>query len=548
MGRYEIVQVLGRGAAAIVYLARDPIIDRLIALKTLRLDLAPEDAEEFRPRFLREARAAGRLLHPGIVTIFDAGEDRERDLLFIAMEYVEGSSLKQLIQSGTRFTPARVAELGYSLAQALDFAHKNGVVHRDIKPANIILTRDGVAKIADFGIARLAMSEHTIEGTILGTPSYMSPEQVSGGSVDGRSDIYSLGVVLFQLLTGILPFGAGSLTELSLKILKHPAPCLGDLLPALAPTFGPVLGRCLAKRPEDRFHSGAEFAAALGGLAGTLPARELGAQPPGKASPPEGGRPSQAPRTVDDVFALTPKTRLAVPQSGPPATMAPEVRRAWLARRLRVVLGTGVVLFVLIAAGYLVFRGGGRLGPWAPAFLAGHPSRAMLDTASTRLRGGDLKGAIEAAGAVLRSDPASQEAQAILDEARRRLALETAPANISVDFLSPVSRGKLVFTLDGEPLEEVSWDFTRKVIFGITRPGKGKVHALLTTPPGAHELYVALQTKEDGVVGEATFAQVFPAASRWTLEVAPGKRKGRVEFALRPRTETASAPTQSLQP
>jgi serine/threonine protein kinase len=220
LGRYQIQETLGRGAMGVVYLARDPIIDRRLALKTLRVDLDAEMTEEFRERFFREARAAGRLSHPGIVTIHDVGEDAESGLVYIAMEYIEGRDLKQLMAAGESPRPSEVTRIIAEVATALNYAHSMGVVHRDIKPANIILTSDGTAKITDFGVARLESSNLTVEGQFIGTPNFMAPEQISGGKVDGRSDLFSLGVVFYTLLTGQRPFAGATMHEVTLRIMQ----------------------------------------------------------------------------------------------------------------------------------------------------------------------------------------------------------------------------------------------------------------------------------------------------------------------------------------
>ena len=224
VGRYEIERTLGRGAMGIVYLARDPLIDRKVALKTLRLDVDVEIADEFRERFLREAQAAGRLNHPGIVTIHDVGEDRSSGVLYIAMEYIEGRDLKQIMASGHRFRPSEAARIVADVAVALDYAHQMGVIHRDIKPGNLILTHDGSARIADFGIARMESSNLTVDGQFIGTPNFMSPEQITAGPIDGRSDLFSLGVVLFTLLTGQRPFTGETMHQVTRKIVEDPPP------------------------------------------------------------------------------------------------------------------------------------------------------------------------------------------------------------------------------------------------------------------------------------------------------------------------------------
>jgi predicted Ser/Thr protein kinase len=266
LGRYVVESVLGRGAMGVVYLARDPVIGRRVALKTLTLPAEAEEAEEFRQRFLREAQAAGILNQPGIVTVHDAGLDDATGLSYIAMEYIEGRSLKEFLRAGHGFAYSEVARIGASLAGALDYAHAKGVVHRDIKPANVILTPQGLVKITDFGVARLESSNLTATGQFIGTPNYMSPEQVTGAAIDGRSDLFSLGVVMFELLTGQRPFVGSSLTEVSYKIVHEPAPIPSQLRQGLPPAFNPIVLKLLEKDPTRRYARGADVARALDAL------------------------------------------------------------------------------------------------------------------------------------------------------------------------------------------------------------------------------------------------------------------------------------------
>ena len=251
----------------VVYLGRDPVIGRRVALKTIRAT-AEDDSEqrEFNERFMREAQAAGTLSHPNIVTIHDVGEEVETQTSFIAMEYVEGKNLKQLLKEKVAFSWDRVAEIVMSVADALDYAHRRGIVHRDVKPANIILTTDGTVKITDFGIAKIETSSLTETGQFLGTPNYMSPEQVTGEAVDGRSDLFSLGVVLYELLTKRKPFIGDNLTSISYKIVheEYPAPQTYDA--TIPGEFTPILARALAKDPAARFQCGKDFNAALAEL------------------------------------------------------------------------------------------------------------------------------------------------------------------------------------------------------------------------------------------------------------------------------------------
>ncbi|MFI5182698.1 MAG: serine/threonine-protein kinase, partial [Thermoanaerobaculia bacterium] len=255
---------LGKGAMGVVFLGRDPVIGRRVALKTIRASGEDDsDTREFTERFLREAQAAGTLSHPNIVTIHDVGEEVETGTSFIAMEYVEGKNLKQLLKDKVSFSYDRIAEIVISVGDALDYAHRRGIVHRDVKPANIILTTDGTVKITDFGIAKMESSSLTATGQFLGTPNYMSPEQVTGEIVDGRSDLFSLGVVLYELLTKKKPFAGDNLTSISYKIVheEYPSPQTYDA--AIPAEFNPVLARALAKDPAARFQSGRDFVRAL---------------------------------------------------------------------------------------------------------------------------------------------------------------------------------------------------------------------------------------------------------------------------------------------
>jgi len=262
--RYEVERELGKGAMGVVFLGRDPVIGRRVALKTIRADGDDSsDTREFTERFLREAQAAGTLSHPNIVTIHDVGEEVETGTSFIAMEYVEGKNLKQLLKDKVSFSYDRIAEIVISVGEALDYAHRRGIVHRDVKPANIILTTDGTVKITDFGIAKMESSSLTATGQFLGTPNYMSPEQVTAEIVDGRSDLFSLGVVLYELLTKKKPFAGDNLTSISYKIVheEYPSPQTYDA--AIPADFNPILARALAKDPAARFQSGRDFVRAL---------------------------------------------------------------------------------------------------------------------------------------------------------------------------------------------------------------------------------------------------------------------------------------------
>jgi serine/threonine-protein kinase len=261
--RYEILGELGHGAMGVVYKGRDPIIDRLVAVKTIRFDRLYEDQEilGLKERFFKEAQAAGRLAHPNIVTIFDVGEDR--GLSYIAMEFVEGEVLSQHIGRDRLLPVEEVLEIVAQAAEALDFAHQRQIVHRDIKPANIMRTPDGQIKVMDFGIAKLPSSTLTQAGSVLGTPSYMSPEQIRGEDLDGRSDLFSLGCVLYELLTGVKPFRGETLAALSYQITQEPPTPATRQNPVVPARCDEILSKVLAKAPPDRYSRGKEFAQAL---------------------------------------------------------------------------------------------------------------------------------------------------------------------------------------------------------------------------------------------------------------------------------------------
>ncbi|MDE2417078.1 MAG: CHASE2 domain-containing protein [Burkholderiales bacterium] len=264
LGRYQIDKELGKGAMGVVYLGKDPKIGRVVAIKTLALsqEFAGDDLVDARERFFREAETAGRLQHQSIVTIFDAGE--EHDLAYIAMEFLKGQDLVAFCKSGNLLPVPTVLGIVARVADALAYAHRQNVVHRDIKPANIMYSPEGdTVKVTDFGIARITDSSKTRTGMVLGTPSFMSPEQLAGKKVDGRSDLYSLGVMLFQMLTGVLPFRGDSMAELMYKIANEEAEDIRTLRPAVPEALGRIVARALSKRTEARYQTGEELAADL---------------------------------------------------------------------------------------------------------------------------------------------------------------------------------------------------------------------------------------------------------------------------------------------
>ncbi len=267
LGRYEIIKQLGKGAMGIVYLGQDPRINRTTAIKTVKFtdDFDEEEAKVMKQKFFREAESAGTLSHPNIVTIYDAGD--EQDIAYIAMEYLEGDSLEPYAKKGNLLPMRKLIGYLADIAEGLEYAHQKGIVHRDIKPANVMLLKSGIIKITDFGIARITASSQTKTGVIKGTPFYMSPEQISGKKVDGRSDIFSLGVMAFQLLTGTVPFKGSSPAALMHKILNEPHPDLREINPKIIKPLAAIIDTALEKDVEKRYQSAGQMAAHLRKLA-----------------------------------------------------------------------------------------------------------------------------------------------------------------------------------------------------------------------------------------------------------------------------------------
>ncbi|HYA19911.1 MAG TPA: serine/threonine-protein kinase [Burkholderiales bacterium] len=258
LGRYEIQLKLGHGTTGTVYKAIDPVIERTVAIKAIDLDLPKDEFKDFEECFNREVKSAGQLNHPNIVTIYDAGETDTT--AYIAMEYLEGQSLREIIKAESGLSFDRISEIGAQIADGLAYAQEHGIVHRDIKPANIMITKTGQVKITDFGIAYLPSGSKTETGTILGSPKYMSPEQVVGKTVDGRSDIFSLGVVLYEMVTGKAPFDGDSIGAIMYRILNETPVDIRQINKHIPAGFDFIISKALAKLPEQRYQKASELA------------------------------------------------------------------------------------------------------------------------------------------------------------------------------------------------------------------------------------------------------------------------------------------------
>lgn len=329
LGRYQVEKELGKGAMGVVYLGKDPKIGRVVAIKTMALsqEFEGEELEDARERFFREAETAGRLQHQNIVTIFDAGE--EHDLAYIAMEFLKGKDLADVTKQGQLLPVAKVLSIIARVAEALAYAHKQNVVHRDIKPANIMYEMESdTVKVTDFGIARITDSSKTKTGLVLGTPSFMSPEQIAGKRVDGRSDLYSLGVMLFQMLAGVLPFRGESMAELMFKIANEPAPDILIIRKELPGKLADIVALSLSKRPETRYQDGDQFAADLRAIiAGLSTGFESGSA--SAIAPPVPGSAGEEKTQVFQAEGVAPRFDATVVQSAAPeATVAYQATQA----------------------------------------------------------------------------------------------------------------------------------------------------------------------------------------------------------------------------
>lgn len=287
LGRYEIVSELGQGAMGVVYKATDPLIDRVVAIKTITLSLAQEEKDEYEARFYQEAKAAGRLSHPNIVTIYDVG--RSGDVAYIAMEFLQGRELRDILNDGQRLPVNFVLDVVAQVALGLAYAHENGIVHRDVKPSNIMVSADGHVKITDFGIARMASAAvRTQTGMVLGSPKYMSPEQVMGKLTDQRSDIFSLGVMLYEMLTGQAPFAGENVNAIMYQTLNSVPPPPSTLNSSVPDMLNFIVAKALAKDIEDRYQSAKDLANDLKACRETLP----------KGSAAPAGQPAAAPASA----------------------------------------------------------------------------------------------------------------------------------------------------------------------------------------------------------------------------------------------------------
>jgi serine/threonine-protein kinase len=511
IGRYEILDELGHGAMGSVFRAKDPAMDRLVAVKTiLAAALSGELGSDYRQRFLREARAAGALAHPGIVPVFDVGE--EDGMPYLVMEFVRGQTLDVAMKKGVRFSLERVCEIGQQIAEALGHAHHHGVVHRDIKPANILLTSPEAygseqAKITDFGVAKIAAGGITTTGQMLGTPAFMPPEQFTGALVDGRADLFSLGVILYWMATGEQPFLGESMTTVSYKIVHTEPVPPAKLNPAIPAAMDAVILKCLAKSPDDRYQTGEELAQALaqlrtGGKDASLQA----------TAPLMRGTANAAEKTYDLNSGHSPKFGTATPTLAPQAA-APAVLKNYRLLRITfflfaaLVLGFGLTLLVNRWATHphSVTPAVAPLPPTpAPKPAPAHPAAPGANLAKPL-----VTPAVQAQQAIVAFDPKTLDPK---QNARLKLELNHFPAG-------------LAFTIE-----------MNKKIYLKAETGDKAALENLFVPPGVQEFRI---TVRGGGVQKASniVSAEFLANKRMALKV-----------ELRPASKDSSADSSVLDP
>lgn len=494
IGRYEIVEELGRGSMGAVFKALDPQIGRTVAVKIiLTANLPKEENDLYRSRFYREAQAAGKMSHPGIVTIHDIAEDSNGQP-YLVMEYVEGQTLHKMLNPDPkgkitqRFPLEKSLDLCAQVAEALEYAHGRQVVHRDIKPSNIMVTPEGRAKIADFGIARLSGTEATHTASITGTPAYMSPEQFRGGNLDHRSDIFSLGSMLYWVTTGEKPFPGDSVTQVSFNVVyREPAPPR-HVAPDLPHDLEVVLSRCLAKRPENRYASAAEVAADLLAIREGKPIKAI-------IAPME--------ETVEDTVAtlqdVTPLDRAATPLSTMRGLPTPvPVRKSNL---------TG--LLIILVVGLLAAAAWYGQQMIAPAAEVSDASRQAAANPTSATAPSDPAATPSSARPAEPVDtapkPNAPAAGADVGPAKK-LAPGTA-ARLNIDFRHNLKEGTILIRADGQEIFQGPLD------------SSGILLKTLEVPPGKHKISANVISEKDRFLRDQGAEAEFTADEAQTLEI-----------------------------
>jgi len=466
----------------LVYKGRDPQIERLVAIKTISLLNQGSDEElEYRKRFFLEARAAGRLSHPGIVTIFDVGEDAATRTPFIVMEYVAGKSLNSILNDSHGKLPLKTGlQLCQDIAEALDYAHAQGVVHRDIKPANILVTEEGHAKITDFGIAKLNLALMTVPGHVLGTPAYMSPEQLEGQELDGRSDLFSLGVILYSMITGHRPFQGNSATTVCFKVANReplPASAYDTSFP---PELDYVIARSMAKDPSARYQTGREMALDLSSLLRGQTPRSQGDSTPANGDPAQPPALSTVAREMAEIRAAA-----RTPQQKALAFFSP-IRIAGAIRHAGPSVLIASAMTVLLMSIIWFARQKPDLTPETPSARAATPTAPVVKTAPS------LNVAIAKTAPSLPAKPAGPKRVAPPKSPKPSSEVSLVQLHLQHHFKSGTvsvwSDDQLLYTHD------IRGEATKKLV--LFHGVEGISSADLHIPTGEHKLRVRVQSPE----------------------------------------------------
>ena len=528
IGRYEIIEEIGHGAMGSVFRATDPAMGRVVAIKTiLTAALASEQAEEFLTRFQREARAAGALAHPGIVPVFDVGEHDGAP--FLVMEFVNGQTLADAMKKGDRLTLERVCEIGQQIAEALGYAHRKGVVHRDIKPANILLTSQEAygnerPRITDFGVAKLTAGEVTTTGQLLGTPAFMPPEQFTGAPIDGRTDLFSLGVILYQMATGEQPFPGETMTTVSYKVVHVDPIPPSKLNPAISAAMEGVILKCLAKSPAERYQTGEE-------LARDLDAVRTGAVTPAMQTmaPQAMTAGDESEETIDATPSL--KSQLdsvssassSAPQAAMPSEAEPAGKGTMLAFAVVVVLAAALGVGSWFA---LLHRGQAPVPKAAAQAGAQQPSSLSMQGNQTAPSGTAAPAAVQtdtAEGASQQDATGSPAAKTTASVAAKPPAAFAAPPHIaSVNFnpktLDSNKNERLKIDLNHfDPAFTFSIDMDSLVYFK-GKAGEKSAYSTLLVPPGEHKFRVTVTGGSVQKTSNVVSAK-FVAGKKITLKV-----------------------------
>lgn len=524
LGRYELLEELGRGAMGIVYKARDPQIDRLVAIKTIcNLGQDLEEEHTYRTRFFLEARAAGRLSHRGIVQVFDVAEDADTRNPYIVMEYVAGLPLNRMFVPGVIWPLERALRLTQDLAEALAYAHAQGVIHRDIKPSNIIVGEEDHARITDFGVAKLDYGNGTLGGQIIGTPGYMAPEQLeNSSSVDGRSDLFSLGVILYSMLSGHRPFQGNSPNTIGFRTRHHNPISVTAFKPELSPEIDYVFARALAKDPAERYQTGADMALDLQDLRnGNVPRSRVGLAVPGPVVAEDVAKEAhqesyQSIVSAANMAALCEPDAASVSRvSRPKATTGSFV---WGVGQKAPVWSAVVIALGLSFLGVRTF--------FAPPALASRnvntiPKPVSTHNSASRPNLADFKAPIRKAspptGGVLRTATMEKNWS---QETRQ----QQASSSVQLEIQHPFDQGQISVWIDDRPAYTDSLHGEMRNHLVVFHHVRGKQFNTLKLSPGEHRLRVRVKSAADGYDQEESILGGFENDVARTLQIKCDKR------------------------